>query len=214
MRRFGYAAYPEGRRAASLPPYSALLPVGFTKPAGSPLPLVVSYTTVSPFPLAGWFAFCCTFRRVAPPLVAQGTVPYEVRTFLHPAIKGTAVARPTQAHCTPAATGSNRPVAAIWPGEHEPVLRRVLKPELPVQPMGVRSAEHDQAQVAYTRSFHDSPDEHFGNPATSVSLVHPDVAEPCEGRKIGHHTTEAHLLTGKVGPKAQRVFYRTVYKFS
>lgn len=25
--------------------------------------------------------FCCTFRRVAPPLVAQGAVPYEVRTF-------------------------------------------------------------------------------------------------------------------------------------
>lgn len=44
---------------------------------------VSSYLTISPLPRqAGAVCFCGTFRRVTPPLVAQGTAPYEVRTFL------------------------------------------------------------------------------------------------------------------------------------
>ena len=34
--RFIYAANPEGRRAASSPPYLALLPAGFARPPGYP----------------------------------------------------------------------------------------------------------------------------------------------------------------------------------
>ena len=34
--RFIYAANPEGPRAASSPPYLALLPAGFARPAGYP----------------------------------------------------------------------------------------------------------------------------------------------------------------------------------
>ena len=43
-----------------------LLPVGFTEPPQSPAVLVVSYTTLSPLPLARRFAFCGTVPRVAP----------------------------------------------------------------------------------------------------------------------------------------------------
>jgi hypothetical protein len=54
-------------------PCLALLRVGFAEPSSSPMTLVVSYTTVSPLPVAGFHprlrrsALCCTFRRVTPP---------------------------------------------------------------------------------------------------------------------------------------------------
>ena len=54
-------------------PCLALLRVGFAEPSSSPMTLVVSYTTVSPLPVAGIHprlrrsALCCTFRRVTPP---------------------------------------------------------------------------------------------------------------------------------------------------
>jgi hypothetical protein len=48
-----------------------------------PGPPVSSYLTISPLPRqVEAVCFCCTFRRVAPPRLAPGAVPYEVRTFL------------------------------------------------------------------------------------------------------------------------------------
>ena len=50
VRRFVYAANPEARRAGSMPPYLALLLVGFAKPPQLLAALVRSYRTVSPSP--------------------------------------------------------------------------------------------------------------------------------------------------------------------
>ena len=52
---------------------------------------VSSYLTLSPLPFRA-VCFCCTFRRVTPPPVAEGTMLCEVRTFL--SLAG-AVTRPT-----------------------------------------------------------------------------------------------------------------------
>jgi hypothetical protein len=60
-RRAGHSFTQAGR-----PALLTLLPVGFTEPRQSPAVLVVSYTTLSPLPLARRFAFCGTFPRVAP----------------------------------------------------------------------------------------------------------------------------------------------------
>ena len=84
--RFIYAANPDGPRAASSRPYLALLPVGFARseryrPSRELLPHDFTLTRLEESPNRA-VCFCCTFRRVAPPSLARGTVPYEVRTFL------------------------------------------------------------------------------------------------------------------------------------
>src|SRR5205814_9098465 len=64
--------------------YLALLRVGFTEPIRSPGPLVSSYLTVSPLPLASErrSAFCGTDPWGRPPWPLASTLPCGARTFL------------------------------------------------------------------------------------------------------------------------------------
>jgi len=68
-------------------PYLALLQVGFAVPSSVTTDAVRSYRTVSPLPAPlpalRRFAFCCTFRGLAPPRCYLAPSPAEARTFLH-----------------------------------------------------------------------------------------------------------------------------------
>ncbi len=67
----------------------ALLPVGFAwPPASLPTP-VVSYTAVSPSPIAGNTPLCCTLPSGHPAWPLASTVPSGARTFLVPAYAAT-----------------------------------------------------------------------------------------------------------------------------
>ena len=95
---------------------SALLRVGFTEPARSPVPLVRSYRTVSPLPTSRP-AVCSLWHCPAghPGLPLTTTLLYGVRTFLdarrggRPPVPRTAAARPTRSRTqdTPGATAQN-----------------------------------------------------------------------------------------------------------
>jgi len=89
-------------------PYLALLQVGFAVPPNVATGAVRSYRTVSPLPSAtrrieprlGRFAFCCTFRGLAPP--RRYLAPCPVEPGLSSAISA-AVAWPTPARIVPRA---------------------------------------------------------------------------------------------------------------
>ena len=110
-------------RDTRLPLYAVLLQMGFAKPAPSPGPLVRSYRTVSPLPAAPaiarearWrFAFCCTFRGLAPPGSYPAPCPMEFGLSSDEAL----------VHRNEAAASGSSP-AITWetrnPG-HDPVFR-------------------------------------------------------------------------------------------
>ena len=101
------AAYPRhtGRATLGPSPYGlaprlclALLPVGFAKPARSPEPLVVSYTTFSPLPrLSEAVCFLWHFPSGHPAWALPSTVLCGARTFLTGAQGPCAIAWPPQA---------------------------------------------------------------------------------------------------------------------
>jgi hypothetical protein len=69
--RIPRATYPNPVRVAPLGSYLVLLRAGFTLPQTVASCAVRSYRTISPLPASRRtlrrFAFCCTFRRLAPP---------------------------------------------------------------------------------------------------------------------------------------------------
>jgi hypothetical protein len=88
------AAYPGASDGPpSNAPCLALLRVGLAEPDRSPDPLVSSYLTVSPLPLAGRSVLCCAVREVTPAWALPSTLPCGVRTFLERA-NAPAAARP------------------------------------------------------------------------------------------------------------------------
>ncbi len=74
--------YPEGPRAASTPPYRALLPMGFSRPAGLPTAgaLLPHHFTVAASRAA--VSFLCHFPSGRPARTLSGIVPCGARTFL------------------------------------------------------------------------------------------------------------------------------------
>ncbi|SHK05836.1 hypothetical protein SAMN05421803_11330 [Nocardiopsis flavescens] len=112
-RGLGRAALDHPRGDPEIP-FSTLLRVGFTEPAGSLRPLVVSYTTVSPLP-PRTVAVCSLWHCPAgrPGSVLPTTLPCGVRTFLgsaHPARSATAWPTPLDARVYRRRPGPGPPV--------------------------------------------------------------------------------------------------------
>ncbi len=102
-RGLGRAALDRPRRAAVRRLLLTLLQVGFTEPSESPRTLVVSYTTVSPLPVASRRpAVCFLWHCPAghPGWALPTTLPCGARTFLGGALKDPdATARPARPPC-------------------------------------------------------------------------------------------------------------------
>ena len=80
-----------------------------------------------------------------------------------------------------------------------------LELELVVQAVRIARAEQEAPQVEQVGVCHDALDQPHAEAATARLRQHEDVAQPAEGRVVGHHAREAELALALVDAEDQRV---------